>query len=238
MLLANISVAEYIYKNCPESSILRKHPKPSEVDLPIRVDLKDSKDVNKVISELNVEHAEIFKKIITRSMNQATYVISSDSTDFYHYGLASPLYTHFTSPIRRYADILVHRILFNILQKNSLSEMSNDKRFKKINNEEFININQNIIDNLNKRHSSARRCAWDVNTLFIYLVISEIEPSTFAFVTDTKANGVLIYVPEYGINEAIPTDKTYNVFDKINIKFLKDDERFYLKRRFNIQIID
>lgn len=51
--------------------------------------------------------------LATRCMLQAVYFASGtlQKDDFFHYGLAVPLYTHFTSPIRRYADIIVHRLL-------------------------------------------------------------------------------------------------------------------------------
>lgn len=51
--------------------------------------------------------------LATRCMLQAVYFPSGtlQKDDFCHYGLAVPLYTHFTSPIRRYADIIVHRLL-------------------------------------------------------------------------------------------------------------------------------
>ena len=262
MLLANISVAEFIYKNYPENAVLRKHPPPSESPMPIDVNLQDSFNINEVINSLDSNKKDVFKKIVTRAMNQAIYVLSSEDTDFCHYGLATPLYTHFTSPIRRYADILVHRTLYCILCKNSFSptdninhtiqlqkneEISNEdntccsngKRYKVPNfSEELSNINDTLINNLNKRHSNARRCSWDVTNLFIYNVIREVEPTTDAYVTDIKTNGVLIYIPDYGLNEALSLgDKEYNVFDRIKVKLLKNDEMFYYRRRFDIEIV-
>ncbi|KAF9607278.1 hypothetical protein IFM89_033485 [Coptis chinensis] len=56
---------------------------------------------------------KLIRILATRCMTQAVYFCSGDlmPPEFHHYGLASPLYTHFTSPIRRYTAVIVHRLL-------------------------------------------------------------------------------------------------------------------------------
>ena len=75
----------------------------------------------------------LFNKMVrimaTRCMNQAVYFCMStvDPSEMGHYGLAIAKYTHFTSPIRRYADVLVHRLLAASLDIQSLSNDMVDK---------------------------------------------------------------------------------------------------------------
>ncbi|CAM9108734.1 unnamed protein product [Discosporangium mesarthrocarpum] len=78
--------------------------------------------------------ADLIKSITTRAMSEAEYVCTGslnpsqrhgggpgkgDSERFSHFGLGLDLYTHFTSPIRRYADVVVHRLLLAALRKLS-----------------------------------------------------------------------------------------------------------------------
>lgn len=72
--------------------------------------------------ETNSENAQVFQSALSlltvKTMQLAKYICTNDVEDRYdyrHYALAVPLYTHFTSPIRRYADLVVHRQVFIFL---------------------------------------------------------------------------------------------------------------------------
>ena len=80
--------------------------------------------------ENDVHVNRIVRGSATRCMNQAVYFCAADVDlpEFEHYGLCIPIYTHFTSPIRRYADVLVHRLLAASLDIDSLPEFMTDRR--------------------------------------------------------------------------------------------------------------
>ena len=127
MLLANVAVAERLADFYPTFAILRRHPKPK--DKPLRdlveqlakfgfeVSTESSKKLADSLDLADRKDDPFFNKIVrilaTRCMNQAVYFCMStvDIAEIGHFGLAMAKYTHFTSPIRRYADVLVHRLL-------------------------------------------------------------------------------------------------------------------------------
>ena len=148
MLLANVWVAKKIYESFPSCAILRRHPPPKEKELNnfIKIlkergfELKagNNMELNNSLDKINKKGDPFFNKLVrsllTRTMNQAKYFPSSEFSyeEFYHYGLAMEIYTHFTSPIRRYSDILVHRLLSAALENDYLPmEIANKVKMNK-----------------------------------------------------------------------------------------------------------
>ena len=122
MLLANRRVAEFIGKQKPvKSFVYRVHDLPDEdklknlkkvvTNLGYQLNL-ERKHVNSELNKLLLDsHGEKEQQLIDtlaiRCMSKAVYT----KDNIGHYGLAFDYYTHFTSPIRRYPDVLVHRLL-------------------------------------------------------------------------------------------------------------------------------
>lgn len=128
MLLANISVAHKIYESFPKQAILRCHPEPQigqlldTVELlrtfNIEIDTTSSGTLYESILTLTADEnfsdasLEVLVNLLSKPMQTALYFCPATyQEDFSHYALNVPFYTHFTSPIRRYPDIMVHRLL-------------------------------------------------------------------------------------------------------------------------------
>ena len=123
MLLANKKVAEYIGKQSPKKTfVYRTHDEPDDSKLAAlqnivgrfgyKLDFRDRKHItsslNKLLKDVDGKKEQnLVDTLAIRSMSKAEYTTHNIG----HYGLAFDYYTHFTSPIRRYPDVMVHRLL-------------------------------------------------------------------------------------------------------------------------------
>lgn len=127
MLLANKKVAEFIGKQKPKKTfVYRCHDEPDDEKLAAlqtlvgkfghKLNLKDQKKISQSLNSLleNVQgkkEQNLIDTLTIRTMSKAYY----STENIGHYGLAFSHYSHFTSPIRRYPDVMVHRLLQHYL---------------------------------------------------------------------------------------------------------------------------
>ncbi len=138
MLLANREVAHFLYKGQEKNGgkrsgvIYRVHEKPDPEKLEnliiymkalgheINIDPEDlaPEDLNTILHKVTGESEEtLVKTAAIRSMSKAVYSTKNKG----HFGLAFDYYTHFTSPIRRYPDLIVHRLISKQLKDKHIS---------------------------------------------------------------------------------------------------------------------
>ena len=137
---------------------------------------------------------KLLRIMTTRCMMPASYFSSGEVAppEYHHYGLAAPIYTHFTSPIRRYADVVVHRLLAAAIGVAPLPSYLENKSHL-----------HEISDQLNRRHHAAQLAGRASVTLHTVLYFQQYPTRTDAVITKVKSNGVGVMLPSFGIEGMI-----------------------------------
>ncbi len=244
MLLANKKIAMFIAK--PKKGehtipfIYRIHDKPDLAKIGVfnvfidkfgyKLDFTHpdqiSNSINKLLTDIRLknEHS-IIQTMAIRSMAKASY----DTDNIGHYGLAFPYYTHFTSPIRRYADLIVHRIL--------QEELSHKKHL--YNND--LNLICKRISKMEKRAVEAERESTKYfQTIFVADKKGEIFKGTISGLADF---GIFVKMEENYCEgmvslQNIPGDRYYFDVEKYRVLGSKSKREFNLGDSVIVKIVD
>jgi ribonuclease R len=223
MLLANKKVAEKIVKKVanqkPKTFVYRIHDKPNieklnsfgtfikrfGYNMKLDNDARLSKEMNKVLSEVKGKpEAGLIETLAVRSMAKAIY--STDNVG--HYGLAFPYYTHFTSPIRRYPDMMVHRLLAAYMQ----GEKSADVEY---------------YDKMCKQSSLMEQRAADAERASIKYKMVEFMEDKIGEIHD----GLISGVTEWGIFVELIETKIEGM---VSVRSIKDDYYYFDEDNYRI----
>ncbi|KAI4725131.1 ribonuclease R [Aureobasidium sp. EXF-10728] len=209
MLLANTSVAARIYEAYPQTALLRRHAAPPKTNfeelsnqLRVKRGMELRTDSSKALADsldTCVDPSEPFfntlvRIMATRCMMSAEYFCSGTQAypEFRHYGLASEIYTHFTSPIRRYADLEAHRQLAAAIDYEPLdaSLLSKAKL-------------EGVCKNINVRHRNAQQAGRASVEYYVGQALKGRVVDEDGFVMRVFSNGIVVFVPRFGIEGLI-----------------------------------
>jgi exosome complex exonuclease DIS3/RRP44 len=209
MLLANTSVAARIYEAYPQTALLRRHAAPPKTNfeelsnqLRVKRGMELRTDSSKALADsldTCVDSTEPFfntlvRIMATRCMMSAEYFCSGTQAypEFRHYGLASEIYTHFTSPIRRYADLEAHRQLAAAIDYEPLdaSLLSKAKL-------------EGVCKNINVRHRNAQQAGRASVEYYVGQALKGRVVDEDGFIMRVFSNGIVVFVPRFGIEGLI-----------------------------------
>jgi len=205
MLAANVCVADFMLKNT-HPCLFRIHEKPSEdkfnalkaylnslaIELNVAyAELKPIDYMNLLNSLKNHKDFKVIQQVVLRSLQLAVY----SPNNVGHFGLSYQHYLHFTSPIRRYPDLLVHRIIKSILKgkkyqfSHAIEQMGEQTSFTERRAEE-----------LGRKVDAFYKCKYaqqHVGSSFTGLVSSITNFGLFVYLPELMLDG-LIHITELG----------------------------------------
>ncbi len=242
MILCNEAVASYMSKN-KIPGIYRVHEKPDREKMDAFRDFIalfgfslpgnskiTPKDLQKILEKIKKSREEVvISTMMLRSLKQAVY----SGLDGGHFALASRHYTHFTSPIRRYPDLLVHRLICEVIHRGSLGP-SRRKRYRE-------NMNR-WAKNLSEKERSASSAEMEIKELKIMEYMKERVGEEFmGIISGITSFGIFVEL-KMGLEGLIHIRKLkgdYYVFDreKMVLRGRKRKKSFAIGENLKVKLV-
>jgi DIS3-like exonuclease 2 len=226
MLLANYLVAQELILMFGDHAFLRSHDEPDTSgmkelqtvagQLGLTLDTTSSKTVQDSLNEITRRSSPLVVKIITNMLTkpipEASYRrAGEDPGRWKHYALAIPYYTHFTSPIRRYPDVIVHRLLDASIQvkKHGLESDEAKAIMEAVKDTGATAELDQCAGHCNemKRASKNAQMRSDRVFLSVFLLPEHSGPQeVIGYVTGIGEKSFTVFVPEFGVDDRLFVD--------------------------------
>jgi len=256
MLITNETIATHIFKN-KVPSIYRIHEVPNFEDMldfakfvnalgydfKIRRDL-NSKDLQKLLENCkNTSEEGVINRLALRSLKLAVY----STNPVGHFALAKKYYTHFTSPIRRYPDLVVHRILKSLYEK-PYSKGGHVNTFKLSEIAKHCSETERLAEEIEEEFTRVKKIQFISNSIgkvYSGIISGVTNYGLFVEISDLQIDG-LVYIGNlvddyYIYNGELHTligkrrNKKYRLGDFVKVKVIKVDID---KKQIDLQIVN
>jgi len=227
MLLTNQAVAQHVAFSLPEQALLRRHEEPVERRLTslaerasrlgFEMDVTTAGTLTQSLEAIsNPDARNLLVLASHKAIHRARYFCAGmlDIAKYHHYALNIPLYTHFTSPIRRYADIIVHRQLDSVIVNSNADPKFNMDR----------DSVAKVAQHCNIKKDSAKLAQEQSAHLYLCHFIADLTQRYGPVVRQATVVGVLdaafdVLVPDFGIEKRVHVDQMpieNHVYDEHN----------------------
>jgi len=232
MLLANMVVAKKLLDDLPDLAFLRRHPPPNLRTARrmiaickarnINLDFTNAGTLQDSLDALHPKMRRLVEQLLTKPMNSAEYLcagLCDEPSMWRHFALNFEHYTHFTSPIRRYADIMVHRQLSHILPSEKFSFTEDQNTVRK------------VAESCNEMKMNSKAAQDKSSILFLCLFVNKNPVKATATIVDLGNKSFTICIDSMGIDNrvtcsAVPKCKQCSIVGKMpdaQLKILWND---------------